>query len=279
LADQAVRSKHRRIGIPARDAVALAGSLVFLALGFAAIYLVAKVADVKDGVVLAAILVIPALLYLLLSGRVSEFKGPGGLELKLSVIANSTIPIQGDNGDGAALAYEQVREVEKGRSESFLERIRDLTPDDPVVLTLTLGSGPIDGQAAADYAKGLTQFPRFRFVAILDSYGKLVSYMEERAFRHLIEADVIDAQLLLGNIQQQNIGAVRGYPGMIHSTVSPQTNIADALREMERLRKNALLVSEDGYIKGIVERDRLANALLLSVVEHVVGRGMTTNQG
>jgi hypothetical protein len=279
LADQAVRSKHRRIGIPARDAVALAGSLVFLALGFAAIYLVAKVADVKDGVVLAAILVIPALLYLLLSGRVSEFKGPGGLELKLSVIANSTIPIQGDNGDGAALAYEQVREVEKGRSESFLERIRDLTPDDPVVLTLTLGSGPIDGQAAADYAKGLTQFPRFRFVAILDSYGKLVSYMEERAFRDLIVADVIDAQLLLGNIQQQNIGAVRGYPGMIHSTVSPQTNIADALREMERLRKNALLVSEDGYIKGIVERDRLANALLLSVVEHVVGRNMTTNQG
>lgn len=56
------------------------------------------------------------------------------------------------------------------------------------MLTLTLGSGPIDGAAAADYAKGLTQFPRFRFVAILDSHAKLISYMSQSAFRHMIEA-------------------------------------------------------------------------------------------
>ncbi len=54
---------------------------------------------------------------------------------------------------------------------------------------------------------------------------------------------------------------------MISETVTPSTNIADALREMERLRLNALLVTEDGQVKGIVERDRLANALLLSLIE------------
>jgi hypothetical protein len=44
-------------------------------------------------------------------------------------------------------------------------------------VTLTLGSDSIDGSAAANHAKGLTQFPRFRFVAILDSpeHGHLIS--------------------------------------------------------------------------------------------------------
>jgi CBS domain-containing protein len=190
--------------------------------------------------------------------------------VRLAEVANQTIPVAGrDNPDGA-LAYEELREVETGRRESFLTRIRDITPEEPVILTLTLGSGAIDGTAAANYARGLSQFPRFRFVAIVDSYEhrNLISYMEERAFRHLIEADVVDAQELLNNIEHKNVGAVRAFPGMVVSTVTPNTSIADGLREMERLRLNALLVTENGKVKGIVERERLANALLISLVDH-----------
>lgn len=261
------RYSRRRRRIPARELNALAGALLFVTLSLVAIYVVAQVAEVEDGAVLAALLIVPALLYLLFSGRVSELKGPAGLEVRLSEVANRTIPVPGNDQSAGALAYEQVRAVEKGRKESFLSAVRDITLEDPVVLTLTLGSGLIDGDAAADYARGLTQFPRFRFVAILDSHGALVSYMEERAFRHVIEADITDAQELLNNIHQQNVGAVRAFTGMVVTTVTPGTRIVDALREMERLRLNALLVAENGRVKGIVERDRLANALLLSLVD------------
>ena len=37
---------------------------------------------------------------------------------------------------------------------------------------------------------------------------------------------------------------------------------------MDRIRLSALLVPEDGQIRGIVERDHLANTLLLSLIEH-----------
>lgn len=256
-----------RTAIPARDLAALAVAVLFVALGLAAIYLVAELTEVDDGGVLAALLILPAVLYLLLSGRVSELKGPAGLEVRLSEVARQAIPVPGDERHGGALAYEQVHAVERGRKESFFSRIRDITPEDPVVLTLTLGSGPIDGEVAADYARGLTQFPRFRFVAIIDTHGKLISYMEERAFRHVIEADVFDARELLNNIHQKNVGAIRAFPGMLVTTVTPGSSIAGVLREMERLRLNALLVTEEGRVKGIVERERLANALLLSLVE------------
>jgi CBS domain-containing protein len=258
--------------VPTRERNALAGTLLFVALGFGGIYVVAKVAAVKDGTALAALLIVPAVLYLLLSGRVSDLKGPGGLEVKLTQVANQAIPLAGQDHDTAALAFEAVRSVEKGRAESFLSRIRGITPDEPVVLTLTVGSGRIDGPTAADYAKGLTQFPRFRFVAVLDSHKKLISYMDATAFRHVIEADVVDASMLLKNIEDQDVGAVRAFPGMIVQTVSPRTSIADALRRMERVHRNALLVTDEGEIKGIVERDRLANALLLSLIDSASAR-------
>jgi CBS domain-containing protein len=54
---------------------------------------------------------------------------------------------------------------------------------------------------------------------------------------------------------------------MVVSTVTPETSIADGLREMERLRLNAMLVTERGRVKGIVERERLANALLILLVD------------
>ena len=240
-------AQKRRLGLPARERNALVGALLFVVLGCAGIFVVAKLAEVKDGTTLAALLIVPALLYLLLSGRVSDLKGPGGLEVQLSEVANQAIPLGDEEG---ALSFEAVRSVEKGRTESFLSRIRDITPEEPVVLTLTLGSGPIDGEAAADYAKGLTQFPRFRFVAVLDSHRKLVSYMDASAFRHVIEADVIDAQELLNNIEHQNIGAVRAFPGMVHTTVTPRTSIADGLRKLERTHLDALLVTDEGEIRG-----------------------------
>lgn len=258
-----------RVALWRAELSALGGALLFVAIGFAAILLVAKVADVKDGTVLASLLIVPALLYLLLSGRVSDLKGPGGLEVQLAKVANQTIPMAGHEQGGAALSYEEVRPVERGRAESFLDRVRNITPSDPVVLTLTVGSGKIDGNVAADYARGLTQFPRFRFVAVLNEDKTLISYMDESAFRHVIAADVVDAAILLDNIEKKNLGPIRGFTGMITTTVTPGASIADALRTMDSERVDALLVTEQSRIKGIVERDRLANALLLTILDRV----------
>jgi CBS domain-containing protein len=59
---------------------------------------------------------------------------------------------------------------------------------------------------------------------------------------------------------------------MITTTVAPGVSIADALRTMDSERVEALLVTEGGRIRGIVERDRLANALLLTILDRVSGQ-------
>ena len=98
-----------------RDVIGLVGALLFLLLGFAGIYAVVKVAGEKDGTVLVALLVVPALVYLLLSGRVQDLKGPGGLELTLSEVANEQIPLPDDANSTRELSFEKIATVEKGR--------------------------------------------------------------------------------------------------------------------------------------------------------------------
>jgi CBS domain-containing protein len=256
--------------VPRRELLAVAGAVTFLLLGFAAIYIVVKVAGERDGTVLAALLIIPALLYLLLSGQVKDLKGPAGLELTLADVANRTIPLPDEADDTRQLSFEKIESVAKGRTATLDERITKIPQGAPVVLTFTLGS-EINGPAAANYALRFTQLRRFRFVAILDSQGKLVSYMDERAFRHTMAADHPSGMALINNIRDKQVGEVREFPGMIHHKVSPRTSIAQALRKMDRTHLNALLVIDNGAIVGIAERDHLVNRLLLGLIDRASG--------
>ena len=88
IEERSGRRRQRRAAIPDRDLTALGAAILFVALGLVAIYVVVQVAEVEDGAVLAALLIVPAVLYLLLSGRVSESKGPAGLEVRVSEVAN-----------------------------------------------------------------------------------------------------------------------------------------------------------------------------------------------
>jgi CBS domain-containing protein len=267
-----VRKQHQtRVSrVPRRELLGVAGAVTFLLLGFAAIYIVVKVAGERDGTVLAALLIIPALLYLLLSGQVKDLKGPAGLELTLADVANRSIPLPDEAHDTRQLSFEKIEAVAKGRTATLDERIKKIPQGAPVVLTFTLGS-EINGPAAANYALRLTQLRRFRFVAILDSQGKLVSYMDERAFRHTMAADHPSGMALINNIRDKQVGEVREFPGMIHHKASPRTSIAQALRKMERTHLNALLVIDNGAIVGIAERDHLVNRLLLGLIDRASG--------
>lgn len=258
--------ERRRREKRARELSALAWAVLFLAVGLGAIYVAVSTAGEKDGTVLAALLIIPVLIYLVLSGQVEDLKGPAGLELTLANIANEPIPSGREADDAEKLSFEKIAAIAKGRSATLYERMKNTPPNAPVVLTFTLGS-EINGPEASSYVRTLTQLRRFRYVAFLDSRGSLVSYMEERAFRHTLEADSPSALTLINNIRENRSGEVKACPGMIVEHVSPRTSIAQALRKMERTHLNALLVVDKGTIVGIAERDHLANKLLLSLID------------
>jgi hypothetical protein len=257
----------RAISKLGRDLAAVLGALAFLGIGFGAIYLVVKVADVKDGAVLASLLIIPALVYLVLSGRVTELKGPGGLEVKLKEAANESVTSRPQQLqlDGPPVA--EMQEVVKGDPMKLKQRLTELDESQPIVLTLVVSD---DSQystwSVQQYAKALSQFRSFRFVVFIDKEKCLVGYMPVRSFRELLGVGQLGAEF----IQLVNEGKSKEllrFPGVLTKTISPDQTAADALRQMEDVGTDALLVSDQKKaILGVVERDELLSRLVLALV-------------
>ena len=59
-----------------RSLGAAAGATFFLLLGLGVVWFARKVAAVNEGAVLSVLVIIPALLYVVLRGDLTEFRGP-----------------------------------------------------------------------------------------------------------------------------------------------------------------------------------------------------------
>ena len=147
---------------------------------------------------------------------------------------------------------------------------QDIAPSDPVVLILTSarerstqGRGRLRRGWTQPRASGSCGAQRGQDTDLLHGRERLPPRDRCRCGRR---------RVLLDNIENENLGPIRG-SGMITTTVAPGTSVADALRTIENQRTDALLVTVDGRIKRIVERDPLANAMLLTILDRVSGRG------
>jgi CBS domain-containing protein len=244
----------------------LLGALLFIAIGFAAIYLVATVANVEDGLVLAALLIVPAVVYLVLSGRVTELKGPAGLELKLAAAANEAVRPEPENVPVAAIPVAEMQQVAKGNLESLQQRLDAIDESQPIVLTLTLGAARYQPRPLGQYAKALSQLRAFRFVVLVDQRKHFVAYMRAEAFREMLDVPAL-GRAFTQLINDGNLNGLLRFPGMITKGVSPDETAKEVLREMDDQSVDAMLVVDrQGNIVGVVERAELLTRLLLSLV-------------
>ncbi len=86
---------------------------------------------VDDGLVVVAILIVPLIVYLTVSGAVTEIGGPGGLSAKFRAVASAPVDTSADIDDLQFIARGQVQDL-RGRA-------RSLAPGKPVALTFRSG--------------------------------------------------------------------------------------------------------------------------------------------
>src|SRR5262245_44595625 len=74
-----------------KEMKAIGTSVLFLALGFIVLWLAKSVMNIEGDAVFVSLLFIPILVYVIISGKLEELKGPGGLEAKFAKAANESI--------------------------------------------------------------------------------------------------------------------------------------------------------------------------------------------
>ena len=114
---------------------AAAEASFFLLLGLAVVWFARKVAGVQDGAVLAAFVIVPALLYLALRGNLAELRGPGGWAATFIRVARARVSAAGETLD----VSEDVQILEKESMVGLTNRVGTLQPDQPILMTITLG--------------------------------------------------------------------------------------------------------------------------------------------
>ncbi|HEY0073379.1 MAG TPA: CBS domain-containing protein [Abditibacteriaceae bacterium] len=241
-------------------------SLLFLLTGFIVLWLTKTLIKIEGEAVLISLLLIPAFVYVIVSGRIKEFKGPGGFEATFFETASQSVNIATEKiepsvAEMQVVAKEGVRALERKRQE--------LNEAHPTIMTLTLGeiSNPsnYNRQDVLTYLEFLSQLRNFKFVVIMDRNKSFVAYMPHWALKGLLDNPNLGHEFidLVNNGGRENL---LRFPGIIRKTISTQTTNVEALREMTNQNLEALVViDEHSQLKGVVEREQILSRMMLAL--------------
>jgi len=241
---------------------AAAEASFFLLLGLGVVWFARKVADVQDGAVLAVLVIVPALLYLALRGNLAELRGPGGWAATFVRVARTRVSAAGEALD----VSQDVQIIQKESMIGLTNRVSTLQPDQPILMTMTLGQGYTVADVQG-YLQTLSQFPHFRLVVLLDGSGVFIGCISPAELAGLMRSQALSGSFL-GAVARGDAREVRSYPGMLRQIVPTSATNADALSAMTANNLGAIAVlDEDRRLRGVVEREQLVSKLVLSLTD------------
>jgi CBS domain-containing protein len=242
---------------------AIVSSIGFLAVGIFVVYVMKTYLALEGDNLFVSLLLIPVVIYLVLSGRLSELKA-GGFSMVFNQALKEKVML---SPSSVELPIDPLEAVAKGGYSPLQETMRRLSrlkDVKPVTLTLNLGRGYVD-EAILFYISSLSQLPSFRFVVLLDEMNKVVGYFPVNAFLQIIQNDDI-AGRFISNIRNADLEELNQFPGIITETVSPSASNIEALEILQKGDYDALLVVDDNRnLRGVVQRDKIIGNMLLSM--------------
>jgi hypothetical protein len=218
-------------------------------------------ANGKDNTALViALLLIPLIVYCILSGKLREFSAPGGWVAKFQEAAAEKI-----KPASLTECIENIQVVQKGGVDALQEQGQRLQKGRPVALTLQLGNANHDASALQAYIETLRISDPEMSVLFLDQAGALIVYAEASAILGLLRQPAQSGPLMAA-IKQPNIGYLMALPGFAWQTISSERSNAEALQLMRELNARTLVVVDAQKRPiGIVKRDHIMARLLIEL--------------
>jgi CBS domain-containing protein len=228
-------------------------------------------------VVLASLLVMPILIYAIVSGKLTELKGPGGVEAKFTAAA--TTPVA-ETASHDAVSFDELLTVpadsgqdqlDKGQ-EQLGKRVRRFTEVQPIVLVITIGGDNYRKgsehkhiESLQTYVAQLSRSRNFSLVAFLDKYNNFVAYMPSWVINNRLSDDH-RAKEFFDVIKQGDRQKLFEYPGILHDTISPNAPNSEALRKMLTSNLDTIVVvDENNRLKGVIEREQVVSKMVLAL--------------
>jgi len=217
-----------------------------------------------DGAIFIAVLLVPVIVYALVSGRLAEFSGPGGWGAKFRTAAT-------DQVEASAILenVEGLQEVEKGGLSELKRIVRNLDPNLPNALLLRVGrSGYYRPKAIVTYLNSLLTVGPSTYVVFVDN--------ETRRFIASTNASqvlsLLESRRDAGDFMSELEGSAspesfQDYDFLVRQSLSVNDTNADALQKFLDTNADALVVVSEDSKKpiGVVDRNRLITKLMVKL--------------
>lgn len=225
-----------------------------------------KVGDV----VLVLLLVTPILIYAIVSGKLTELKGPGGVEAKFS--AQAAMPVA-TTASHDSVSIDELLTVPAGTGQQQLgKRVQRFTEIQPIVMTVTIGAPSFGEGEEEEHIRGLRAYVaqlsrsrNFALVAFLDVRGDFVAYMPSWVVKNRLD-NKEKAEELFTVLKQADQQKLFEYPGILRDKVSPNATNGEALRKMVESNLNIIVVvDENNRLRGVLEREQVLSKMVLTL--------------
>lgn len=249
--------------LPAKEAKGLLIAILFLTLGFLIIW-VFKIMSISVGdAVFVSVLLIPVLVYMIVSGKLSEFKAPGGLEAKFVTVANR--PVEELASQRVEFVKEDMISVPKD-SLGELERLERLANQSKrIILHILLGQKRYNQQDAAIYLERFLRYRNFNHVVFLDKKERFVAFIPPWAMLRILQGDQGDEFIKF--INNGDVGLL-DFPGVMAETISMHATYKDALQAMaDHNLETVLVVDEEKKVTGVIDREQVLSKLMLAMAK------------
>jgi hypothetical protein len=245
-----------------REVFAISAALLALVLGVAVLILLHWHLKTPDSVAFIAVLILPFLIYIMASGRLLEFSGPGGWGAKFQTHAQNSVEFTGILEDA-----EPVQALAKGCSQELSHLVAELDRRSPCALVLEVGRpNYYQIEAIRCYLKALIAIGAPAYVVFVDSKSKkfigsasanqLVAYLEDHG----------GAEEFIGKLEGQP-RLFAGYGFLVTDALTPDDTNVTALQKFVSTHADALVIISEDRRKpiGVLDRDRLMTKLMLKL--------------
>ena len=243
------------------ESLAITGAVIFLLIALVSMWFTIRIAKIENTAVLTGLMVIPLVTYLILSGRLGEFKGPGGLEAKFISAVNQPLRL---TTHPVETSLQPVQVTARGPIEQLPAAVGDIDKSKPAILTVTIGKSYTREDWLA-YVRGILDQAPIAYAALVDGDNRLVAYMSVSDVKHVLNSSALGGELI-GLIAKGAAEEIIRMPGVRTDFVSLSVPAIDVLRSMEEHHSTAMIVVDaNRKIAGIVKREDVIAQIVLDL--------------
>ena len=214
-----------------------------------------------DGASFIAVLLVPLLLFALLSGRLEELSGPGGWGAKFRMIVASPV-----GTTGLISEVVQLQLIEKSGLKSLRSIDAQLDPKQANALVLRVGSQDYSSEDIKAYLRTLKAVGTGTYVVFV--YRASGNFIGSASADQVLA--ILDSRFavneFMGALQSSEQEPFKGYDFLTTRTLSATDTNKIALDSFRESGAAGLVVLADGQKPvGVVDRSRLLTKILASL--------------